>query len=92
VEPRGAPPYTGGTLPLRQTMTTQKTVLSIDGMTCGHCVKGLEQALAALPGVKKVTVELATGAATVVHEGTQEATITQAVVDEGYDVRSVLTR
>lgn len=32
--------------------------LKIEGMTCGHCVRAVEQALRALPGVTRVEVEL----------------------------------
>jgi copper chaperone CopZ len=32
--------------------------LAIKGMSCGHCVKRVQQALAATPGVAKATVTL----------------------------------
>lgn len=32
--------------------------LKIEGMTCGHCVRAVEQALNAVPGVTRVEVEL----------------------------------
>lgn len=31
--------------------TNTTTTLSIDGMTCGHCVRAVTEALAAVPGV-----------------------------------------
>jgi copper chaperone CopZ len=39
-------------------MTTKIEVLEIEGMSCGHCVKSVQSALAAVPGVTsaKVTV------------------------------------
>jgi copper chaperone CopZ len=40
-------------------------VLSIDGMTCAHCVESVEAALSALPGAEKVTISLTTHRATV---------------------------
>jgi copper chaperone CopZ len=41
-------------------MNTTKS-LSVTGMTCGNCVRHVTQALEALPGVKSVAVDLATG-------------------------------
>ncbi len=37
--------------------------LTVDGMTCASCVGRVEKALAALPGISEVTVNLATGRA-----------------------------
>ena len=53
-------------------MTTPTTELNITGMTCGHCVKAVEGALRAIPGVQTVTVDLAGGRATV--QGTPTGT------------------
>ena len=59
------------------------TTLSIDGMSCGHCVAAVKQALDAVPGVtvKSVTI----GAATV--ESADPAPIDAmrlAIEDAGY--------
>lgn len=32
--------------------------LTIEGMTCGHCVRAVEEALRDVPGVRNVTVEI----------------------------------
>lgn len=32
--------------------------LKIEGMTCGHCVRAVEEALRTIPGVRDVTVEI----------------------------------
>jgi copper chaperone len=32
--------------------------LKIEGMTCGHCVRAIEQALGALDGVRTIEVEI----------------------------------
>jgi copper chaperone len=40
-----------------------RTVLAIDGMSCGHCVSAVKQALADVPGVTVQSVEI--GSATV---------------------------
>lgn len=72
-------------------MTEHQTVLTIEGMTCGHCTAAVKKAIAALPGVRAVDMQLAAGTATVVHDGTAAATLPQVVVDEGYVVRCVTT-
>jgi copper chaperone CopZ len=35
-----------------------KTVLSVDGMSCDHCVRAITKAVGALPGVSHVAVDL----------------------------------
>ena len=67
-------------------MNTIQTTLSIDGMTCGHCVKSVQKALAAIPGVRTVDVQLANGTATVVHDGVATGVLTEAIVRAGYTV------
>ena len=73
-------------------MSTRQTVLTIDGMTCGHCVKAVEKALAALPGVKSVAVNLAKGNATIAHDDGALEAIVKVVTDEGYEVRGAVTK
>lgn len=62
-----------------------KTVLNVNGMTCGHCVNAVTEALRPLPGVSAVEVALDGGRATVEHDGraSQESLIA-AVVEAGY--------
>lgn len=64
-------------------MTT--TTLTIQGMTCQHCVKAVKTALAQVTGVKRVLdVDLETGRAQV--EGTAKAPdLIHAVKEEGYE-------
>jgi Cu+-exporting ATPase len=45
-----------------------KTTVSLGGMTCAACVRRVEQALKAVPGVSDAAVNLATGKATVIHD------------------------
>ena len=33
-------------------------VIQVDGMTCGHCVETVTQAVQSLQGIQKVTVDL----------------------------------
>lgn len=65
-----------------------RTVYAIDGMTCAHCEHAVTAALAALPGVDDVVVDLADGSATVRHRGTlDDLAVDAAVADAGYAVR-----
>ena len=69
-------------------MTT--TTFSVDGMTCGNCVKHVTEELTTLPGVTDVQVELVTGGSspvTVISEAPLDAAAIAAAVDEaGYAV------
>ena len=61
------------------------TILKIEGMTCGHCVRGVTQALTSVDGVQTATVDLASGRAHVVHDGAVALrALTHAVAEEGY--------
>ena len=62
------------------------TVLVVDGMSCGSCVRHVSEALARLEGVTQVDVRLAEGAARVQHDPAR-ATVAQmlaALDEEGY--------
>jgi copper chaperone CopZ len=64
----------------------QQLALEIGGMSCGHCVKAVNTALAAIDGV---TVEqVAIGSATVAFDPARTSAdrITQVVEDEGYQI------
>ena len=58
--------------------------LKVDGMSCGHCVQAVNQALASVTGVEEVLeVSLERGEAIV--EGEPEvAALLAAIADEGY--------
>lgn len=63
----------------------KETVLSIEGMTCNHCVQSVQKALSQVPGVSKVQVQLTPGKAILSSE--QELNIPEAlkaVEEEGY--------
>lgn len=38
-----------------------QTTFSVDGMTCGHCVKHVTTELTAIPGVEDVAIDLVVG-------------------------------
>ncbi|MNS38149.1 Copper chaperone CopZ [compost metagenome] len=59
--------------------------LNITGMTCGHCVQAVTQAVQAVPGVERVGIELETGIG-VVHGHPDVQAVLDAVKEEGYDV------
>lgn len=65
-----------------------QTTFSISGMSCGHCVKAVDKALAAVAGVTKA--EVAIGTATVEFDDTQTSAsaIGAAIDDAGYQVTS----
>ncbi len=59
-------------------------ILEIKGMTCGHCVGAVREALQNVPGVEKVLdVDLQSGTARI--EGKADsAALVKAVEEEGY--------
>jgi copper ion binding protein len=66
-------------------MTT--TTYTVQGMTCGHCVNSVSTEVAALPGVSRVDVDLATGKVTVTSEQPLDPAAVRAAVDEaGYEL------
>jgi len=59
--------------------------ISIEGMSCGHCVNAVTEALKAVEGVTSVAESLEAKNAVV--EGTaQDAALKEAVEDIGFDV------
>jgi len=64
--------------------------IMIEGMTCGHCVMHVEEALKEIDGVKSAKVDLADKSATVElsHE-VEDAAFKAAIEDAGYEVTSI---
>ena len=60
--------------------------LTVDGMTCAHCVRAVTDALGPLPGVSEVSVNLAKGQVLVSGDPDPDA-VRQAIEAEGYTVR-----
>ena len=68
--------------------------IGIGGMTCASCVARVERAIAKLPGVESVSVNLATESARVTWAAssldedaqTQQARLRRAVRDAGYEL------
>ena len=67
-----------------------KTELTIEGMSCEHCVKHVSEALEALNGVTSVKVSLEGKNAVILHDGAINFEIFKAAVTEaGYEVISI---
>lgn len=60
-------------------------VFKVQGMSCGHCVKAVTQAISAVDAKARVTVELSTGEVQVQSEQPRER-LAQAIEQEGYTV------
>jgi copper chaperone len=58
--------------------------LKIEGMSCGHCVRSVKDALEGIPGVKSAAVALDPGSARIEAEGVSTADLVAAVEEEGY--------
>ena len=60
------------------------TTLTVNGMTCNHCVAAVTSELSKLDGVSRVSVDLATGAVTIDSDRPLDpATMTTAVERAG---------
>jgi len=70
------------------TISPTTTIVSVSGMTCGHCVSAVSEELESLAGVEAVDVELnAGGISTVTITSSNELTpseIGEAVAEAGY--------
>lgn len=66
----------------------EHVTLTVQGMSCGHCVKAVEGSVGALNGVDNVTVHLAEGKVEVEYnpELVSLETIKDTIDDQGYDV------
>jgi copper chaperone len=66
----------------------QKESLTVEGMSCGHCIKAIEGSVAKLDGVKSVQVSLEDKKVEVEFDGSQLKLddIKETIDDQGYDV------
>lgn len=66
----------------------ENTVLHVKGMSCGHCVKAVEESVGKLDGVNAVQVDLKAGTVEVTFEQGQISVkkITETIEEQGYDV------
>lgn len=65
------------------------TTITVDGMTCGHCVNAVQTEVGKLDGVTAVSVDLASGQVTIVANQAPDAeALREAVEEAGYEVRN----
>lgn len=65
-----------------------RLTMTIDGMSCGHCVSRVKQTLAALPGVQVNDVTIGSASLSYDAQVTSPAQIAAAVSAAGYPARS----
>ncbi len=69
-----------------------KKQINIEGMSCGHCVKHVEEALREVNGVAEVTVDLkGKNAIVTLGRDVADSELKNAVEEAGYDVVSVVS-
>lgn len=67
-----------------------KKKILVEGMSCGHCVKHVKDALSELNGVTNVDVDLASKTAVIeASDDVKDSDIKFAVEDAGYEVVSI---
>ncbi|WP_043360219.1 heavy-metal-associated domain-containing protein [Belnapia sp. F-4-1] len=59
--------------------------LHVEGMSCGHCVRAVTEAIRTLDPKAEVAIDLATGTVRA-ETGAAPAAVTAAVEEEGYKV------
>lgn len=60
--------------------------ISVKGMSCGHCVASVKEALEKIPGVTDVTVDLTFGSATFTESAPLDAkTLRDAIEKIGFE-------
>lgn len=69
-----------------------RKLLTIEGMSCGHCTMHVQSALEDIPGVTKVDVDLLKKSAMVEGDGDNfnDVALKRAVAEAGYRVTAVL--
>ncbi|MEW6548307.1 MAG: heavy-metal-associated domain-containing protein [Spirochaetota bacterium] len=69
-----------------------RKLLTIEGMSCGHCTMHIQSALEEIPGVTKVDVNLLKKSAMVEGDGDtfNDVALKRAVSEAGYRVTAIL--
>jgi copper chaperone len=70
-------------------MSNEVINLTVEGMSCNHCVNSIKTSVGALNGIQKVDVDLAGKKVTVEYdpEKVQVQIIKGTIEDQGYDVK-----
>ncbi len=66
-----------------------RKILSVEGMSCGHCVAHVKEALESVDGVTKAEVDLASKRAVVEGPSLDDAAMRAAVAEAGYEVAAI---
>jgi copper chaperone CopZ len=66
-----------------------KKTLSIEGMSCGHCVNHVKNALTEVAGVESAEVDLGAKRAVVSGGALDDAALKAAVAEAGYEVVAI---
>lgn len=66
----------------------QNVTLNVQGMSCGHCVKAVEESVGQLAGVDTVKVNLDSAQVEIAFDETKVSLelIKETIDDQGYDV------
>jgi copper chaperone len=66
----------------------KNTILNVQGMSCGHCVKAIEGSLGQLEGINKVNVKLSEAQVEVSFNESQVSLekMKETIEDQGYEV------
>ena len=67
---------------------TRTETLTITGMSCGHCVRAVQNALEAVDGVSVEDVRVGEARVRYDDEAVDPAAVVRAVEDEGYAVHA----
>ena len=59
--------------------------LEVSGMSCGHCVGAVREALAGIPGVKVDEVRIGSASVTIDETKAKVSDLVDAVSDAGYE-------
>lgn len=70
----------------------ERITLQVGGMSCGHCVRAVEQALGAVGGTTVEKVEIGTAHLTYDPQVTTVGALIDAVADAGYDAQEAPAR
>lgn len=70
-------------------MALETANLTVEGMSCGHCVGSIKNSVGALNGVKQVNVDLMSKKVVVEYDPQRinTQTIKNTIEDQGYEVK-----
>lgn len=66
-----------------------KKVITIEGMSCNHCVTAVKNALSELEGISKIEVDLEGNKAEVEGDNLIDEILKEAIEEAGYEVLKI---